>query len=104
MTIDKWTQDFKGMKRTIRYLAYPLVLFGYIVDVKFNLTYGNLMFLELPNFKRLKQNIGFSKLTFTARLKRHIAGPQKTGLDKYRYYQAKGWCWLISKWDKGHCS
>lgn len=104
MVIDKRTKGLKGWKRGFRYVAYPLVWWGYFVDVRFNVTYGNIMFLELPNFKRLKINLSFSELTFSARLQRHLAGPRKTLLDRYRYYQAKGWCWLIQKWSPGHCS
>ena len=66
------------------------IVFG-IFDVVFNVTYGSIVFMQWPHWKRL---------TLTARLKYIL------------HYQKMGWRWkladkvcrrLIEPWDPNHC-
>jgi hypothetical protein len=73
---------------------------AYIYDCWFNTRYGTLAFLEFPP-ARENQVLGITIKhrfePFTSRLKRHypIAG--------WRGNEARLFCWLVHKVDKGHC-
>ena len=67
-----------------------LCLGAYLYDCFYNITFGTLLFFELP--KRIEP--------LTARLKRHYHDDSG-----YRWYLTLGFCWLISRirGGAGHC-
>lgn len=70
-------------------VGYPLLILGYPYDVLYNLTYGTLMFWQLP--RRWEW-------TFTARLQRCVH------LVTWRGVVARFICrYLVEPWDADHC-
>lgn len=67
-------------------VLYPLGVIGLVLDVAFNLTFGTLMYRELPR-----------ELLFTARCKRHKRG------DGWRKQLAEWFCANLNIFDPGHC-
>lgn len=63
----------------------PLAVIGVLLDVAFNLTFGTLMYLELPR-----------ELLFTARCQRHIRGSGR------RQRLAAFWAKQLNQFDAGH--
>ena len=63
----------------------PLVVLGLVLDLAFNLTFGSVLFRELPR-----------ELLFTSRCKRHIGG---TGS---RQRMAAFWQRQLNQFDPGH--
>jgi hypothetical protein len=64
----------------------PLAVLGYLLDVSFNLTFGTLIYAELPH-----------ELLFTDRSKRHKAG------DGRRKRIAEWFCRNLNVIDPEHC-
>lgn len=74
----------------ISLVGYPLLVVGYPYDVAYNLTYGTLMFWQLP--RRWEW-------TFTSRLQR-LVHDRKT----WRGAEARWLCrYLVEPWDADHC-
>jgi len=73
---------------------------AYIYDCWFNTRYGTLGFLEFPPVREI-QVLGITIKhrfePFTSRLKRHYP------MLGWRGNEARLFCWLIHKVDKGHC-
>ena len=89
MGLKRAAEASTGTKRKILYaVGYPLFLVGYVYDGAFNITYGSLMFMELP----------FS-WTLTARMKHHI----KYGAGWRRYLAVMICRHLVEPWDVNHC-
>ena len=66
-------------------ILLPLALAGLILDAAFNLTFGTVLYRELPR-----------ELLFTARCKRHIAG------EGSRQRMAAFWQRQLNQFDPGH--
>jgi hypothetical protein len=66
-------------------ILFPLVLIGLALDVAFNVTFGTLLYRELPR-----------ELLFTARCKRHFRG------DGSRKRMADWWAKQLNQFDPGH--
>lgn len=73
----------------VRAVAWLILCIGYALDVLFNVTVGTLMFLELPNVRRL---------TFTARCSAHLQTQGWRG-DRARWV-CFGW---LNPFEAGHC-
>ena len=70
-------------------LGYALLIPGYPYDIAYNLTWGSLMFCQLPRR---------GEWTFTARLQRCV------GEVTWRGALARFLCrYLVEPWDRGHC-
>jgi hypothetical protein len=89
---------------------YPIAVgiagLGFLYDVLFNIVYGTIMFLQLPDFKNANVHWkGINFPTLSERMKDNlIVGKEGSMLDKYRWYLSKFLCrYLIEPWDKGHC-
>lgn len=68
-----------------RVMLLPLAVVGLLLDVAFNLTFGTLMFRELPR-----------ELLFTARCQRHVRGVGR------RRPLALWWARQLNQFDPGH--
>ena len=81
--------------------AYALVIFGVLWDGLFNIFYGSIMFLALPDFKGSKYHFPL----FTHRLRGLIREKKlDSPLDRYRYYLARFICrYVVEPWDTNHC-
>ena len=80
---------YTGIKK---YFTYVWVGFFILSDILFDVTYGTIVFMELPHYERL---------TLTARL-RHII--QTRSKDSWRWKLAVFFCYhLIEPWDYNHC-
>lgn len=66
-------------------MLYPLAVAGLLLDVAFNLTFGTLLFRELPR-----------ELLFTSRCNRHIKG------DGSRKRMAQFWAKQLNQFDEDH--
>lgn len=76
--------------------CYAILYFVLLWDVLFNILIGTLLFLELPELKRL---------TFTARCQKHLNTEDAwKGKARYRYLVA---AWVCEGWlnpsEPGHC-
>lgn len=68
-----------------RVMLWPLATIGLVLDVAFNVTFGTLMFRELPR-----------ELLFTSRCKRHFHGRGR------RQRLAAWWARQLNQFDPGH--
>jgi hypothetical protein len=68
-------------------MLLPLAVVGLLLDVAFNLTFGTVMYLELPR-----------ELLFTARCQRHFRG------ERWRQRLAAFWAKQLNAFDSGHVS
>lgn len=91
------------------WLVKPLMAFvflGILYDVLFNITFGTIMFMGLPDFKGANfqwKGIGFPTLSHRMRVILR-AGKKDSFISKWRFYQARFYCrYLVEPWDKGHC-
>lgn len=73
----------------VRGHIYAIVYFFLLFDIAFNVTLGSLIFLELPEIRRL---------TFTARCKKHMNDPGWRGA--VARFVCHGW---LNPGDPGHC-
>jgi len=82
-----------GWKKVVFYMiGYPFAFAGFIWDIIFNITYGTLMFLQLPELRRL---------TLSARMSNIIVTEDK---DSWRWKLAWWICHkLVEPWDRNHC-
>lgn len=88
----------KGIRNILLYgLGVPFI----IADVIFNIIYGSILFLELPNFK----NTHFKFMpTFTERCSRHLHNEWERQDKSWRYRIAYFLChYLLEPWDPNHC-
>jgi hypothetical protein len=67
-------------------VLYPLAVIGLVLDVAFNLTFGTVMYVEIPR-----------ELLFTARCRRHKRG------DGWRKNLAEWFCHNLNAFYPGHC-
>lgn len=74
-----------GLSRYWFVTLLPLTVGALVLDVLFNLTFGTLLYLELPR-----------ELLFTTRCKRHIEGEGR------RYRMAAFWQRQLNQFDPGH--
>jgi hypothetical protein len=74
------------LSRYWRVILLPLAVIGLVLDAVFNLTFGTLMYRELPR-----------ELLFTSRCKRHKRG------DGWRKNLAEWFCRNLNVFDPGHC-
>ena len=67
-----------------------------VCDVAYNVTYGTVLFMDFPHYKRL---------TLTARMKDYIHSDSKSKItQKYRKPLATFICkYMVEPWDVGHC-
>jgi hypothetical protein len=75
----------QGLTLYWRVILYPLAAIGLTLDAAFNLTFGTLMFRELPH-----------ELLFTARCQRHARGAGR------RQRLALWWARQLNQFDTGH--
>lgn len=82
-----------GWKKIAFYgIGYPIAFVGAIWDIIFNITYGTIMFAELPEIRRLM---------LTARMS-HII--KTYPIDSWRRKEAVWICRnLVEPWDRNHC-
>ena len=83
-----------------------VVVIGFLYDVIFNIIYGTIMFVQLPDFKTANVHWKIFKFpTLSERMKDILRGGKGDTLTgKYRFYVSRGICrYLIEPWDKGHC-
>ena len=92
-----------------KWLYYPAVGFaaiGFIYDVLFNIIYGTIMFIQMPDFKGANSDLWGIPLPTLSERMRDILKLEKrdTLLNKYRWYLSLYICrYLIEPWDAGHC-
>jgi hypothetical protein len=82
--LQAWDRALIGQKII---LAPPLVFFG-LLDVVFNVTFGTIMFLELPSFHLI---------TFSKRCEFHMAD------NNWRGSIAGAYCFLLNTFIPDHC-
>jgi uncharacterized protein (DUF2062 family) len=73
------------LTRYWKVMLFPLAVVGLVLDVLFNLTFGSVMYLELPR-----------ELLFTKRCQRHIKGSGS------RQRMAAFWQRQLNLFDPGH--
>ena len=86
------------LKKLLTYgLGVPFIL----LDVLFNVIYGTLMYLELPDFK----NCHWKYLpTFTERCSRHLHAEWSRPSKTWRFKLAWFIChYMLEPWDYNHC-
>lgn len=83
-----WKKHENKIPKYVKPLLYFIAAIGYIWDVLFNITFGSIMFLELPQELTLSERI--RRLLLTDRGWRFAMG----------YWICKH---LIEPWDQGHC-
>jgi hypothetical protein len=91
------TKRLSQMPLVVRWHCTGILLAAVVVDVVFNVTFGSLLFVELPERKRL---------TFTMRCKKWLP---YHGADAGRLVRWRGWLahWICQSWlntaEPGHC-
>ena len=80
----------------VRFHCWGILAVMLVVDVAFNIIFGTLLFVELPDLRRL---------TFTARCQKWLRFfPGESKLDRYRSKLAH---WVCDSWlnpaEPGHC-
>lgn len=79
------------------FVAFPFI----ILDVLFNIVYGTIMFLELPNFKTAHYRY---LPTFTERLADRLELEWFNEQKSWRWYLSKFICkYMLEPWDYNHC-
>ena len=78
-----------------RTLAKPFVYAFFVCDVLYNVSYGSLLYLEMPHPKRL---------TLSQRIQAILRRRKKSNLDKYWRKPIGKFmaCYMINPWDAGH--
>lgn len=89
----------KGIRNILLYgLGVPFI----IADVIFNIIYGSIMFLELPNISS-KTHFKFMP-TFTERCADHLEAEWNKEDKSWRFKLARLIChYLLEPWDPNHC-
>lgn len=81
-----------GWQRKLIYIiGGPFFVVGYLYDVIFNITYGTLMFLQLPKA---------DALTLSTRMKNLIKNEPDSWRGKFAIFICK---YLVEPWDPNHC-
>jgi len=96
----------KNVDRIPKYIkpfAYLFVGLFLIGDVIWNLIFGTMLFLQLPDDMRDWDN--FSDWTLTHRMRRIIRGDTNIERKSWRWWVAVFICrYCAEPWDKNHCS
>ena len=94
-TKGKWPEKIR--KPLLYILGVPFI----ILDVIFNIIYGTIMFIELPDFK----NAHFKHMpTFTERCSKHLHNEWEKEDHTWRFKLAKFIChYMLEPWDYNHC-
>jgi len=92
------------IRRLTRWALYPVVGFGYLLDVAWNCVFGSLLFWEWPwamDGRSLASSLTRDnhplKWTFTRRLRSHAYD-----LPSWRRTQAAWWATYLNPFDPGH--
>lgn len=101
VNVMKLAEHREKIPENLRKPAIALVAFGALWDGLFNIFYGTIVFLALPDFKGAKWHFPL----FTHRLRGLIREKKLDGpLDRYRYYLARFICrYVVEPWDTNHC-
>lgn len=93
------------VRRLTRWMLYPVVLAGYLLDVVWNCTFGSLLFFEWPwaadgrsLASALTRENHPLKWTFTRRLRSHYYDNPTS----WRTKQAAWWATYLNPFDPGH--
>jgi len=83
-----WKKNANKIPKWLTYPLYVIVAIAYIWDVVFNIIFGTIMFLDIPQ-----------ELTLTGRMRRIIITKEDWRLDFAIFICKK----LVEPWDPKHC-